>query len=201
MNSHASEAAVEIVHFADPWCWWSWGLESVIQRLKAVYGDQIKVIYRMGGITDDVSEWRREYDVVKDEELRSWITESTSITRMPADPEYYLKTKVKSTWDACVAVKAAQAQGEEMGERFYRRLMETIQLESKNGSEEEVYSEVAKEVGLDLWRLKREIDSGKARESFQNDKKAMGVSFLTLSYVNRKTGEKKDVGNVFSRRP
>jgi predicted DsbA family dithiol-disulfide isomerase/SAM-dependent methyltransferase len=198
MSSHASEAAVEIVHFADPWCWWSWGLESVIQRLKSVYGNQIEVNYRMGGITKDVSEWRREYDVINDEELRSWITDSISITGMPADPDYYLSTKVKSTWDACVAVKAAQLQGERVGEQFYRKLMETIQLESKNGSDEEVYMKVAKDVGLDLHRLKRDIASGKARELFLNDKKDMAVSFLTLTYVNRKTGEKKDVGNVFT---
>jgi len=198
MSSHVSEAAVEIFHYADPWCWWSWGLEPVIQRLKAVYGDQIRVSYRMGGITDDVSEWRREYDVVKDEELRSWITDSTSITGMPADPDYYLRTKVKSTWNACIAVKAAQLQGEEVGERFYRKLMETIQLESKNGSEEEVYLKVARDVGLDLHRMERDIASGRARESFVNDKKAMEASFLTLTYVDRKTGEKKDVANVFA---
>ena len=29
---------IEIVHFADPWCWWSWGLEPVLQRLREVYG-------------------------------------------------------------------------------------------------------------------------------------------------------------------
>jgi protein-disulfide isomerase-like protein with CxxC motif len=44
-----SEPVIEVIHFADPWCWWSWGLEPIIQRLKAVYGDQIQLIYKMGG--------------------------------------------------------------------------------------------------------------------------------------------------------
>src|SRR5881409_4084176 len=82
-----SEPPIEVVHFADPWCWWSWGLEPVLSSLKEVYGDQINVVYKMGGITDDVSEWRREYDVVDDQALKAWITESTSLTGMPADNE------------------------------------------------------------------------------------------------------------------
>ena len=193
-----SEHAVEIIHFADPWCWWSWGLEPIIRRLKEVYGDQIRITYKMGGISDDVSEWRREYDVVDDEDLRNWISESNSITGTPVDPECYIKTGVKATWPACTAVKAAQMQGEEMGERFYRRLMEGDLLESKNGSEEGVYLKVAKEVGLDIDRLTRDIKSGKAREVFVNDKKTMNVSFLTLTYVNTKTGESKNVGDTFA---
>ena len=165
--------------------------------MKEVYGDQIRVVYKMGGITDDVSEWRREYDVVEDEALKNWIIESNSVTGTPVDPECYLKTGVKSTWPAGIAVKAAQMQGEEIGERFYRKLMEGNLLESKNGSEEGVYLKVAREVGLDVDRLTRNIKSGKARELFVNDKSMMNVSFLDLTYVNTKTGESKNVGDRF----
>ena len=131
-------ALVDVIHFADPWCWWSWGLEPVLSRLKEVYGDQINVVYRMGGITDDVSEWRREYDVVDDQALKAWVTESTSLTGMPADNEYYLKSGVKTTWPACIAFKAAQLQGEDLAERFLRRLMEVIALDAKDVSSEGV---------------------------------------------------------------
>jgi SAM-dependent methyltransferase/predicted DsbA family dithiol-disulfide isomerase len=186
------------MHFADPWCWWSWGLEPALQRLKEIYGEQVKISYMMGGITDDILEWRKEYDVVEDDALKAWIADSNSITGMPADPECYLKTKVKSTWPACIAVKAAQIQGEQVGEHFYRKLMETTLLECRNGSNEEVYLKVAGEVGLDLHRFKTDIGSGKAGRLFEKDKKAMNVSFLTLRYINRRTGKKKDVDNAFS---
>ncbi len=192
------KARIEVIHFADPWCWWSWGLEPIIQRLREVYGDQIRVAYKMGGITDDISEWRREYDVTDDKALKNWISESNLITGTPADPEYYIKTKVKSTWPACIAVKAAQMQGEEIAERFYRRLMEGNLLESKNGSEEEVYMTVAKDVGLNTDRLRKDIKSGKARELFVEDKREMNVSFLTLTYLDTKTGESKNVGDKFA---
>ena len=47
-----SEPVIDIIHFADPFCWWSWGLEPILHRLKEVYGDQIEVTYRMGGMAD-----------------------------------------------------------------------------------------------------------------------------------------------------
>src|SRR5713101_6562472 len=64
-----TKALVDVIHFADPSCWWSWGLEPILNRLREVYGDQISIKYKMGGITDDFSDWRREYDVVADEAL------------------------------------------------------------------------------------------------------------------------------------
>ncbi len=188
---------VDVIHFADPWCWWSWGLEPVLSRLKEVYGDQINIVYKMGGITNDVSEWRREYDVVDDEALKAWVTESTSLTGMPADTEYYLKSGVKTTWPACIAFKAAQLQGEEAAERFLRRLMEVIALDARDVSSEESLVEIGKEGGLDPARLGRDIRSGKAKSLFEHDKAEMNVSFLTLAYKNRRTGKAQALSNVF----
>ena len=186
-----------MVHFADPWCWWSWGLEPVIQRLKAVYGEQIHVSYRMGGITDDVSDWRRRYNVETDDALRAWISESSSMTGMPTSTENYLSTRVKTTWPACVAVKAAQMQGEEVGEKFYRKLVEEINLADRNGSDEKVDMEVAEEVGLDVLRMKRDIKSGAARKLFEKDSEDMKVSFLTLTYIDPATGKEMSVEGRF----
>lgn len=190
-------ALVDVVHFADPWCWWSWGLEPILNRLKEVYGDQINVIYKMGGITDDVPEWRKEYSVLEDDALRAWVAESASLTGMPADSEYYLKSGVKTTWPAGIAFKAAQLQGEEAAERFLRRLMEVFALEARNLSTDESLSKQAKEVGLDPVRLGRDIRSGKAKSLFEHDKGEMNVSFLTLLYVNRRTGKGSAVSNSF----
>jgi ubiquinone/menaquinone biosynthesis C-methylase UbiE/predicted DsbA family dithiol-disulfide isomerase len=195
-----TEPLVDVIHFADPSCWWSWGLEPVLNRLREVYGDQINIIYKMGGITDDLSDWRKEYDVVADDALRAWVTESTSLTGMPADPDYYLKSGVKSTWPACIAFKAAQFQGEDAAERFLRRLMEVISLEARDVSTEEALADVGRQAGLDHARLTHDIRSTKAQTLFQRDKGEMDVNFLTLKYVNRRTGKGLAVGNVFESR-
>ncbi len=197
-NSKTMTALVEVVHFADPWCWWSWGLEPVLRRLKEVYGEQIKVTYRLAGFASSLDEWRKHYDVVEDQALRKWISSSVSMTKMPVDPDYLLKNRIKTTYPAGIAVKAAQLQSEELAEHYLRRMMETIQVEAKNGSQEEVYLPIAREVGLDMSRLQDDIKSGRAEKLFLEDVEAMNVSFLTLVLVNKKTGKEKIVGDVFS---
>jgi SAM-dependent methyltransferase len=76
--------------------------------------------------------------------------------------------------------------------------METILVRSENGSDENVYLKVAKETGVDVDRMKKDIASGRAKDLYLEDKKAMNVSFLTLRYVNKLTGRSKDVENKFA---
>ena len=197
-DPNTSEPVIEIVHFADPFCWWSWGLEPVLQHLKEVYGDQIKVMYRMGGMADKISEWRKAYDVVDDKSLKSWISDSISITAVPVDLDFVLKSKAKSSWPACVAVKAAELQNKELVGKFFRRLMEAIQLKAKNVSDAEVYLSVAKEIGLDPTQMSKDINSGRAGKLFEKDREEMNVNFMTLALINRRNGKSKVIEGVFS---
>lgn len=194
----ANQSPIEVVHFADPWCWWSWGLEPILQRIRAVYGEQIRITYRMGGMAESISSWRREYEAESDEGLKAWINDSNSITGSPVDPESHLKAKVTSSWPACIAMKAAQLQSEKSAERFFRKLMEQNLLFGRNGSDETVYLEAARQVGLDTALLRTELASGKPRALFEADRKAMDASFLTLSYTNNETKERVNVESVFS---
>ena len=89
-----SEPPIEVVHFADPWCWWSWGLEPVLQRLKEVYGENVRVAYKMGGQFDSLQEWMQEYGV-DERSTPDWVRESIELTKMPVRPDYYLRTGVK----------------------------------------------------------------------------------------------------------
>src|SRR5437762_11573965 len=63
MGPPGGDPPIEIVHFADPWCWWSWGLEPVLQRLREGYGDRLQVEYSMGGRCKDLDVWMTEYAV------------------------------------------------------------------------------------------------------------------------------------------
>jgi len=197
MKNASSSPAIDIVHFADPWCSWSWSLEPILNRLKAVYGDQIKISYKMGGITEDFGDWRQHYNAVTDPELIKWFTEAFQEGKMPFDIGYVLKTKVKTTYPACIAFKVAQMQGENLAHKFLRRLMETNMLECRNGSEEAVYLRVAKETGLDAGKLKKDAKSSKCKKLFLRDKAQMNVNFLTLAIVDSKTRKGLAVGEVF----
>jgi hypothetical protein len=74
---------ISVIHYGDPWCWYSWGLEPVIQRLHEVYDDQIELVYKMGGVFQNLDEWRSKYGVSVEEALASWIADSDKMMRNP----------------------------------------------------------------------------------------------------------------------
>jgi hypothetical protein len=51
-----------------------------------------------------------------------------SITGVPVDPDFIVKSSAVSSWPACEAVKAAELQNRELAVKFFRKLMEAIQL-------------------------------------------------------------------------
>ena len=67
--------------------------------MKEVYGDSVKVTYKMGGQFEGVREWMSEYGVDEGTTV-DWVRESIELTRMPVRPDYYQRTGVKSSYPA-----------------------------------------------------------------------------------------------------
>ncbi len=196
-----TEPPIEIVHFADPWCWWSWGLEPVLQRLREVYGDNLRVTYRMGGQFESLGAWMEEYGV-DEHATRDWIRESIDLTGMPVVPDYYFRTKVETSHEACLAFKAAQAQSEELAAKYFRRMQEAFALECRPATQETLLA-LAAEVGLDTDRLHRDFHSAAVEKAFEADRHEMhhsGVNFLSLLIRNR-AGKQVVTGETFTARP
>ena len=195
------EPPIEIVHFADPWCWWSWGLEPVLQRLREVYGDHVKVTYKMGGEFESLAAWMQEYGVDEAGTV-DWIRESTGMTGMPVVPDYYSRCGVTTSYPACRAFKAAELQSEELAAKFFRRLMEGFGLECRPATEETLLG-LAADVGLDADRIRRDLHSDAVEKAFAADCEEMagsGANFLSLLIRNRH-GEKVVKGETFTAKP
>ncbi|TLZ60617.1 MAG: methyltransferase domain-containing protein [Methanobacteriota archaeon] len=197
----ASDARIEIIHFADPMCWWSWGLEPVLQRLKEVYGDNVNVTYRMGGTFRELHEWMKEYEVDEQSTLH-WIHESVEMTRMPVQPDYLWQAKVSSTYPSCLAFKAAQRQSETKADRYFRRMMEAFQVECLPATDD-TYVALAKEVGLDGERLRKDMKSKEVQTAFEEDMHAMHAAHANFLSLIVRNAEGKGVmkGNTFSAGP
>lgn len=192
---------IHIIHYGDPWCWYSWGLEPVMQRLHEVYGDEIAIVYKMGGVFNDLDNWRTKYGVNDDTALLQWVAESDKMMKNPFDLDYVLKSGMRDTWRACIAVKAAELQGEEFMLRFYRKLMEAIQIYSQDGSNEEILKKVASASGLDIARFISDIRGSKASSMFHDDRHSMAAdrsNFFSLLIVNKESGERKLVSGYTS---
>ncbi len=155
----------------------------------------------MGGVFNDLDKWRAKYGVGDDAALSQWIVQTDQMMRNPFDLDYVLKSGMKDTWKACVAVKAAQLQGQERMLRFYRKLMEAIQLFSQDGSDDGVIKEVAARSGLDVKRFLNDLKGTKASSMFKEERHSMaaeGGNFFSLLIVNSETQEKKLVSGYTS---
>jgi len=195
------DVPIEIVHFADPWCWWSWGLEPILQRLREVYGDNVKVTYKMGGEFETLAEWMRE-NGVDERGTADWILESVALMNMPVRPDYYFRSKVESSFPACRAFKAAELQSRELAAKYFRRMMEAFGLECLPATDETLVK-LGAEVGLDKERLRKDTHSDAVEDAFERDREEMArahANFDALLIRNRQ-GQAEMKGATFTSKP
>ncbi|MBI4491361.1 MAG: DsbA family protein [Chloroflexi bacterium] len=166
-------ATVEITYFTDPYCSWCWATEPMLYRMRETYRDQLRVRYVLGGLVRDMAEF---YDASNDISTAAQVAPHWRMvserTGQPIDERLMedITNPHFSTWPACTAAKAAQEQGEAVGERFLRRLRRAALAERTLVSDHEVQVRLAGEVaGLDLERWRADLESGRAEAAFQRD--------------------------------
>src|SRR5699024_10449905 len=98
-----------------------------------------------------------------------------------------------SSYNASIAVKAAELQGKLPGLRFLRKLREAFFLNRKNITVESVLLECAYKANLDVEEFRRDIRASSAIKAFQCDMKTtseMEVEHLpTLVFLNANIDE------------
>ncbi len=186
-----------LVYFTDPWCAWCWASEPHILRLREEYGKQLKIIYRMGGLLEDISKFYGSGKIPY-ADIANHFRAVSRHSGMPIDEETTLKDPPQSTWPSNIAFKAAELQSEALAERLLRRMREAAFIEGRNIAKKEVLEELANEAGLDLAKYKEVMDSGKAEIAFREDlresedRKIKG--FPTLIFKNSEGQEISLVG-------
>jgi len=198
---HSRDPPIEIVHFADPWCWWSWGLEPVLQRVREVYGDNVQVTYKMGGEFETLKGWMEEYGV-DERSTVDWIRESVALTHMPVQPDYYFRCRVESSFPACKAFIAAKLQSEDKAAKYFRGMMEAFGLECLPATDDTLVK-LGGEIGLDKDRLRKEMHSDAVEEAFEQDRQEMlreHANFDALVIRNRQ-GLTEMKGATFGSKP
>ncbi len=108
-----------VLYFTDPACPNSWGIEPQIRRLLTEFGDSLAWTFVMGGLARSFSDETRADDVF------SWLDASSS-SRMPVDALLWREAPLRSSYPACMAVKAAFEQGPDLGAAYLRAVREGI---------------------------------------------------------------------------
>ncbi|KXA91887.1 hypothetical protein AKJ63_00525 [candidate division MSBL1 archaeon SCGC-AAA259D18] len=170
-GSNRADAKLKVTEFTDPWCTWCWGSEPILKRVKETYGNQVEIDFVMGGLVEDMKTFRDHKNrISKAEHVAPHWKEASEKHGMPVDEEIWLEDPPNSTWPSNVGYKAAEFQGKELGHRYLRRMREAAASERKNIEKEEILLELAEEVGLNVEKFKRDLNSEKAREEFQKDR-------------------------------
>jgi putative protein-disulfide isomerase len=175
MTPNSSKPVLELVQYTDPYCTWCWGSEPILRRIKVVFGGQVKQRFVAGGLVRDM---RQFFDGTNDIGGPNWYAavaahwlEASSRHGMPVDQNvfYDQKDEVFSTYPACVAYKSAQLQGEDLGQRYLRRIREAAAAERRIIQHLGVQIQLAEEIGLDSARFQKDIESGDAERAFEAD--------------------------------
>jgi len=202
MNSSPSNPSITVVHYADPVCPWSWALEPVLRRLKEVYGTSLEIDYRMGGAIDTIDNWMKNHGLDYDGAI--WVHKVlTAKTGVPFDPDFLRKTAIKSSYPACLTVKASQLQDLGKAERYLRRMLETFLVRAEPYSQELAFR-IGGEVGLDVERLKRDASSKDVEKLFDEDRRRMekdGASFLSVIIESKKGEKRETLTEIFTSPP
>ena len=152
--------AVSVRYVTDPACPASWAAEPSLRRLMVEFGEDVTFTYVMGGLA-------REYAPEDSGRLvLEWLRVADT-SGMPLDPLLWTEGPIRSTYPACMAVKAAAEQSAD--ERYLRALREGLLCFRRKLDTTEALVEEARRAGLDVERFRVDLGSHAIVEAFGAD--------------------------------
>jgi predicted DsbA family dithiol-disulfide isomerase len=166
---------VEVDYHTDPACPWSWAAEPQIRALMMEFGEDFRWRLVMGGLAREVapgvSPRASLPPGVRAGLLEEWLRVSAD-TGAPLDPLTWADGGIRTTYPACMAVRAASEQGTEAAFAYLRRLREGIMCERLKLDHAEALVEAARLAGLDVERFRLGLASHAITEAFGADLEA-----------------------------
>ena len=148
-----------MTYFTDPACPWSWAAEPGLRRLQAEFGAALRITYVMGGLA-------REFR--KPVETMHHVLDAAAASGMPVDPRVWLDAPPRSSYPACLAVKAAAEQ--DLDGPYLRVVREGIMVERRPMDSADALTDAARRVpGLNVDRFRIDLNSNAIAEAFGAD--------------------------------
>jgi putative protein-disulfide isomerase len=138
------------------------------------FGADLSFTYVMGGLARDYEAGYSDADAgisadrVYETLLLHWL-ERAELSRMPIDPRLWSEGPIRSTYPACMAVKAATEQGPEATERYLRALREGLLCFRRKLDSPEALVDEARTARLDVRRFRIDSQSHAIVEAFGAD--------------------------------
>ena len=132
-----------------------------MRRLMVEFGDSLSWSWVMVGLTREVPRDTRGLAL-------HWLGVADA-SGMPIDPLLWKESPIRSTYPACMAVKAAAEQGEAAATRYLRVLREGLMCLRRKLDTTEALVEAARDAGLDVERFRVDLGSHAIVEAFGAD--------------------------------
>jgi predicted DsbA family dithiol-disulfide isomerase len=162
-------------YHTDPACPWSWAAEARIRALMMMFGDDLRWRLVMGGLAREVAPGVRSQaplpPAARAGLVEEWLRVSAD-TGAPLDPLAWVEGGIRTTYPACMAVRAAAEQGIEAAFAYLRRVREGILCERRKLDHAEALVEAARQAGLDVERFRIDLGSNAITEAFGADLEA-----------------------------
>jgi putative protein-disulfide isomerase len=128
------------------------------------FGEEVEITYVMGGLA-------RELEGPHHGRVVEWLDEADR-SAMPFDPRLWTEGPIRSTYPACMGVKAAAEQGPAAEERYLRALREGLMCFRRKLDGSEALVEEARGAGIDVQRFRVDLESHAIVEAFGADLEA-----------------------------
>src|SRR6185369_9365771 len=159
---------VDVVEYTDPGCSWAWGSEPKLRRLRWRHSARLRWRRVMGGLVGDMANYLDGFDAAAAAPGFARYWERVGATTGMPHPAH-LARMYRSTEPACVAVKAAERQGEAAAEHVLRRLREATFLFGAPPDTPERIRAALHGLPVDVARLAADMESDAVREAFAAD--------------------------------
>jgi len=124
------------------------------------FGGEVEITYVMGGLA-------REFEDLP-QLVMNWLEHSAE-SGMPVDPRIWGDGAPRSSYPACIAVKAAAEQGSDAEERYLRALREGFMCGRRRLDSPQTLVDEARRAGLDGERFRIDLESNATLETFGRD--------------------------------
>lgn len=177
------KAAVRIWHAAAPSCFWSWGYEGTLHRIRLRYGNQVEIRFIPAVVHTNLQEWMEHNDLT----LKTWDAWAAKAGKKMGIPIWTAYSQIKVPSDqtpATRAVIAAFRQGHPRGERFLRELLRRNVVEGKDVTKKPLLLSAAKASGLDVKKFTHAMQQDVAGLDAEGEQMADGMPHAPLGFYN-----------------
>ena len=166
---------VTVSYHTDPACPWSWAAEPVVRKLMTGFEDGLRWRFVMGGLARDLAPGSSPAAPLPPETrsalMEGWLRVAAQ-TGAPLDPLLWADGPLRTTYPACMAVRAAAEQAPDGGYAYLRRLREAIMCRRRKLDGAEALVDEAREARLDVERFRIDLRSHAITEAFGADLEA-----------------------------